>query len=295
VNAAELLDGMLAERLGRDALQRLADARAELAAGVDPERFAALLSLASRSVRRAPLAPTPAERARANDLLEGWNPERWDLLDAARARLALALPDADGLSAELFVEEALRFADVGEAVALYRALPLLPEPARFAWRMGEGARSNMRALFEAVVCDSPYPVTHFDDVAWRACVLKALFVGAPLWRVWGLDRRLSPELAETALDFAEERRSAGREVPAELWLCLGGFGGARARASRGLEQERGNRRGRAAAALAAARAGAPEEARARAAAETDPAVAAIMARGASGACASADFAALETL
>ena len=295
MSVADWLDGVLAERLDRAGLERLEAARAEVAAGVDPERFAALLSLASRSVRRGPLAPTPGELAGAAGLLEGWNPERWDRLDAARARLVLALPDSDGLSAELFVEEAFRFADVGESVALYRALPLLPDPRRFVWRMGEGARTNMRAVFEAAVCDSPFPVTHFDDVAWRGCVLKALFVGAPLWRVWGLDTRLSSELAETALDFAEERRSAGRPVPHELWLCLGTFGGERAVASRELEVRQGDRRGRAAAVLAAARAGALDEARARAAAETDPAAAAIMQRAAAGSCSSAEFAALESL
>lgn len=295
MSVADWLDGVLAERLERGALERFAAARAEVEHGVDPERFAALVSLASRSVRRGPLSPTPGERSRAAELLQGWNPERWDRLDAARARLVLALPDADGLSAELFVEEALRFADVGESVALYRALPLLPNPQRFVWRLGEGARTNMRAVFEAAVCDSPFPVTHFDDVAWRSCVLKALFVGAPLWRVWGLDTRLSSELAETALDFAEERRSAGRPVPHELWLCLGSFGGERAAASRAREQEQGDRRGRAAAVLAAARAGALDEARARAAAETDPAAAAIMQRAAAGSCSSAEFAALETL
>jgi hypothetical protein len=292
---AALLDGMLAARLPQESRARLAQACEELAAGADPARFAALLSLCSRSVKRAPLAPSPEERARAAGLLPGWNPERWDVLDAARARVVLALPDAGGLGAELFVEEALRFADVGEAVALFRALPLLPAPARFAWHLGEGARSNMRALFEAAVCDSPFPVTHFDDTAWRSCVLKCLFVGAPLWRVWGLDRRLSPELAATALDFADERRSAGREVPHELWLCLGTHGGERARASRRLEQQRGNRRGRTAAALAAARAGDVDELRARAAAEADPTAAAILARAVSGSCASADFAALESL
>lgn len=295
MSIAAFLDGMLAERVASEGRARLARDCAELASGVGPERFAALISLASRSVKRAPLAPSPAERARASELLPGWNPERWDVLDAARARLVLAMPDADGLSLELFVEEALRFADVGEAVALYRALPLLPAPARFAWRMGEGARSNMRALFEAAVCDTPFPVQHFDDVAWRSCVLKCLFVGAPLWRVWGLDTRLSPQLCATALDFADERRSAGREVPHELWLCLGGHGGERARTSRRLEQERGNRRGRSAAVLAAARAGDLAEVRARAAGETDPAAAAIMSRAASGACASTDFAALESL
>ena len=52
-------------------------------------------------------------------------------------------------------------------------------------------------------------------------LLKALFVGAPLWRVYGLDKRIDAELARMALDLADERCSAHREVQPELWLCLG--------------------------------------------------------------------------
>ena len=46
-------------------------------------------------------------------------------------------------------------------------------------------------------------------------------------RVVGLDGRLSPELACMALDLADERRSASRDIPPELWLCLGEYGGER--------------------------------------------------------------------
>jgi len=95
------------------------------------------------------------------------------------------------------------------------------------------------------------------DVAFQQCVVKAIFVGAPVWRVVGLDRRLTPELARMALDLADERRSAGRPVPAELWLALGKHGGERGVASlaKELEPANGERDGRRAAALALARAG----------------------------------------
>jgi hypothetical protein len=79
--------------------------------------------------------------------------------------------------------------------------------------------------------------------------------------MWGLDQRLSPDLARMALDLAEERRSAGRPVQHELWLCLGAHAG-----ERGLDALRGeldpanaNTLGRRAAAYGLARAGAREE------------------------------------
>jgi hypothetical protein len=115
----------------------------------------------------------------------------------------------------------------------------------------------MRSVFEAAALDTPYPLRHFDDLAWRQCVVKCLFVGAPLWRLFGLDTRLSPELARMVLDLCDERRSAGRAVPHELWLCLGRYG-----AERGLEAlerelapDNANTLGRRAAVLAFARAG----------------------------------------
>jgi hypothetical protein len=104
--------------------------------------------------------------------------------------------------------------------------------------------------------DNGYPVRHFDDIAWRQLVMKALFIEAPLWRVWGLDARLSPELARMALDFVEERRSAGRPVPPELWLCLGPHGGERGLVALEREIEGGDLRGRRGAILGLMRAGA---------------------------------------
>ena len=92
-------------------------------------------------------------------------------------------------------------------------------------------------------------------MAWRSLVVKAVFVGAPLWRVSGLDQRLSEDLARAALDLADERRSAGRPVQPELWLCLGPHGAERASTSIELELAGGPPAGRCAAALALARAG----------------------------------------
>jgi hypothetical protein len=86
-------------------------------------------------------------------------------------------------------------------------------------------------------------------------VIKAIFVEAPLYRIFGLDTRLSDELARMALDLADERRSAGRPVNPQLWQCLGAHGGERAAASIEEELASSNPVARAAAALALGRAG----------------------------------------
>src|SRR5262245_38686228 len=231
---------------------------AELGAGGGAdERFGALLSGASRHAHRQPLAPTDAERAAARGALEGLEIERWTLLETLRVALILARGDLARPGAAAAIESAFQYADEGELCALYRSLALWPEPKRFALRAGEGCRSNMRSVFEAVACDTPFPARWFDELAFNQCVVKAIFIGAPLWRVWGLDSRLNAELARMALDLADERRSAGRPVQPELWLALGKHGGARGvqALERELDPVNPNRAGRRAAALALGRAG----------------------------------------
>jgi hypothetical protein len=231
--ARELLVGMIARRAPGAPSAWVEEVARELGVARDEShaRFATLVSLASRHVPRATLDPTETERAQAYDVVEGWNPERWSVLDAARAVLVLSRRDAAEPGVVAALEECFRHADVGELVALHRTLALLPDPRRFAWRAGEGCRSSMRVVFEAAACDTPLPFTVFDDVAWRQLVIKALFVEAPLWRVYGLDQRLDAELARMALDLADERRSAGRAVYPELWLCRGRNAGERGRAA----------------------------------------------------------------
>jgi hypothetical protein len=286
---------MLEHRLPREGVAWLTETGRAIGTLADPagSEFPTKISLASRHVPRGPLAPSAAERRQGNELLEGFDPERWSLLDAARAFLVLSrsdLTEPDGAAA---IEECFRYADVGELVALYRSLALVPKSERFAWRAGEGCRSSMRSVFEAAACDTPLPFRAFDDVAWRQLVIKALFVEAPLWRVYGLDKRLDAELARMALDLADERRSAGRPVRHELWLCLGAHGGARGRAALELELRSGPPLGRRGAALALARAGELDLLRRMREAERDPLVRATMDQALRGSITAAAFQTLD--
>jgi len=260
-----LIERMLQARLAPTAWTWLEGARREIAGGVATERFCALLSTASRHAKRAPLAPTDDELAAAADALAGFTPERWTVQEAARVALVLARTDLATDAGAQAIEEAFRFADEGELCALYRSLAHLPDRARFAWRAKEGCRTNMVTVFEANVLDTPLPAEVFDDVAWNQAAIKAVFIGAPLWRLVGLDERLNPELARMALDLVDERRSAGRPVQHELWLALGEHGAGRGIAAllSELAPENPNELGRAGAAIALARAGRTDDLRAR--------------------------------
>jgi hypothetical protein len=222
-----VISQLLRPRLDTAAHEFLSRSISEISQGAST-RLAELISLASRHVKRRPLLLSDDELARAARFLPGWNPEGWNLLDAVRVALVLARTDLHEPTFADALEDCFRFADEGELCALYRSLALLPDGGRFRWRAGEGCRSNLRSVFEAVACDTPYPVLHLDDTAWRQLVLKAVFIDVPLTRVHGLQQRLSPELARMALDFADERRSAGRPVPPQLWLCVGPHAGQRA-------------------------------------------------------------------
>lgn len=193
------------------------------AAGAVPDDglFSQLISAASRFAPRGGLGPSALACEKAQQLLPGWNPERWTALEAARVRLVLERAQMDDATLDRAIEEAFRYADEGELCALYRSLQFLPGPERFVARAAEGCRTNMKTVFEANGCDTPFPAAHFDGVAWRQLCVKALFVESPLWRVVGFDARVDEELARMALDLADERRSAGRSVYPELWMCLG--------------------------------------------------------------------------
>jgi len=252
------------DRLDRKPLEWFRSAAKEVWDGVSDVRYGQVISLASRHVGRVPLVPKESESAGVAKLVEGLCIDRWSLLETVRITLILSRGDLAEESGACAVGEAFRFADEGELCALYRSLAMLPEPERFVWRAAEGCRTNMRSVFEAAALDTPFPFRWFDDVAWRQAVVKCVFIGAPLWRMVGLDERLSPELARMALDLADERRSAGRTVPPDLWMCLGEHGGKRGSDSleQELDEENPNRAGRMAAAFGLARAGKERQLRA---------------------------------
>ena len=180
------------------------------------------LGMIPRRLGKAALALSAADLAAADKAIEGWDPRGWSITDAARILLLSGLPVAGTPFAERF-RSLCQTADAAELVALYRGLPLYQDPAALEEQVGEGLRSNMRGVFEAIAHHNPYPKAHFDEHRWNHMVLKALFIGSPLAPIQGLDERANPELARIVRDFAHERWAAGRPVPFEIWRCVGPF------------------------------------------------------------------------
>jgi hypothetical protein len=187
-----------------------------------PERdLHIFLGLAPRRLGKADLELTASDLAAADAARPGWNPSGWSIDGAARVA---SLLNAAGNRpfCERF-KDLRRTADVAEMIALYRGLPLYPEPEKLHFEAGEGLRSNIRAVFEAIAHQNPYPRDHFDEHRWNHMILKALFVGSTLSPIVGLAERANPELARILVDYAQERWAAGRPVTEELWIPVKPF------------------------------------------------------------------------
>lgn len=208
-------------------------------------------ALMGRKLGKGGLDLTPEEQAAAAHCIEGWTPGDWSLSDAGRILLLSGLPGTAPAFAPRFVA-LCQTAEVAEAVSLYRGLPLYPEAAALEPQVGEGLRGNMRSVFEAIAHHNPYPRRIFATHRWNHMVLKAIFVGSRLAPIQGLDERANEELARIMLDFVHERRAAGRDVPFEIWRCVGPFAGGAALLDLEWVLTTGDPRARRAAALALA-------------------------------------------
>jgi hypothetical protein len=219
--ARKLLRNWLAGRLSPADLAWIdAECKAAAADG-EAKRFYMAFSGACRHAPAVPLDLTEAERAAADRARPGWLPGTWTAEQAART---LVLLHRSAFNRERWLSElAMLFehADLGEQVALYQALPLLPHPEAHVARCADGIRSNMTDVFRAVAHRNPFPAENLEEPAWNQMVLKALFVEAGLGPVLFLDERANPALARMLCDYAHERWAAGRPVSPELWRCVG--------------------------------------------------------------------------
>ncbi|WP_390622439.1 EboA domain-containing protein [Vasconcelosia minhoensis] len=162
---------------------------------------------------------TPADAQRVDSLSPGWVFPHWSVDQAARTLLLLGIPADQEQTVQMLFDNA----DVGELIALYQSLPLLPNSKSYCAQAVNGVRSSMTTVFNAIALRNPYPADYFDQSAWNQMVLKALFEDSPLFLIEGLDRRANPELARMLSDYAHERWAANRPVSPELWRPVGPF------------------------------------------------------------------------
>ncbi|MFK3983909.1 EboA domain-containing protein [Micromonospora sp. NPDC050397] len=164
----------------------------------EPDALGRLFAAAGRRCGRAPLTRAP-----------GWTAD-----DAARVLLLTALP-ADRVVGQ--VETLYRYGDAAEKRAVLRALPWLPVGASAVPLLHDAIRTNDTRLVAAAL--GPY-AAHLDPASWRQAVLKCVFMEVPLAVVDRLDERADGELEIMLAGLDEERRAAGRTIPADASALL---------------------------------------------------------------------------
>lgn len=195
----------------------LREVTAELAAGGAAERALPAFVGAARRVGRRPLGPG-AGVARAPD--GDVSLEVFCADEAARAAVLLAVAVGSPVELAAVVDTAHREGDHREKAAVVRALALLPDAGRFVDLALDAGRTNDTDLFRALACDNPYPARFYPELEFNKLVMKAAFVGAPIDRIAGLDRRASRELARMGMEYIDEQESAQRRFPPEIWLAV---------------------------------------------------------------------------
>lgn len=225
--ALDLLTTWIARVVPAPASDWLRGALREVAAGGSERQLLRGLGLAPRRLGRGDLELGPADLAQADAVRAGWDPTGLSVDQAARIALVLASYRGDEAGFATSLDALCRTAEINELIAYYRGLAVFPAPERLRARAGEGVRSAMAPVFEAVAHRNPYPREMFDQASWNQMIVKAVFIGSTLKLIQGLDERVNPELAEMLVDYAHERWAAGRPVTPELWRCVGPVAGAR--------------------------------------------------------------------
>jgi L-ribulose-5-phosphate 3-epimerase len=140
--------------------------------------------------------------------------------DEARVRLLVTYADAtedvaEGLTA------LYRHGTSDERRAVLRGLAKIGglAPKTGVELVKDALRSNETGLVAAAM--GPFAAACLDQHAWRHGVLKCLFMGVPLAAVTDLEHRADDELRRMVSAFADERRAAGRPVPADALDLLG--------------------------------------------------------------------------
>ncbi|NEM99153.1 EboA domain-containing protein [Pontibacter burrus] len=215
------LEKLLATQATPEALNWLLEKKQLVQASETGKELYLPFSATPRYVGKAPLNSTLEELEQANQLRKGFNPGNWTTDQIARTILLLCLPSENADNYSKTILKLFGNADMGELVALYAALPLLPHPEKFVYQATEGIRTNMGNVYEAIALNNPYPAENFTEAAWNQMVLKTIFTGKSLNKIYGLDERSNPELARMLSDYAHERWAAGRTVTPELWRPVG--------------------------------------------------------------------------
>ncbi len=221
LNVTDLLDGLLKVRLSVEHYNWLQQKLVVVENADNLRDFHICFGLIPRRLGRADLTPSESECQQAKDALPGLTLTDWSIDILARIQLSCTVARNKNVNFGELFKSMCQTADLGESISLYKGTAIYPRSELLDKQIGEGLRTHIRAIFEAIAHHNPYPAAHFSELRWNHMVLKALFIDSTLHPIQGLDDRANPELARMLCDYAHERWAANRNVTPELWRCVG--------------------------------------------------------------------------
>lgn len=218
-NLTSFLNKILETNSEKSSLDWLNTQSEKIQSEASPTKFFLAFSQASRYFKKLLINLSENQKKEASDLVAGFDPSHWDLLQTARTILLLQFPQE---KEKWFatVNQLFETGDMHEQQALYSALPIMPFQEELLPRAIDGCRTNMTVIFDSISLNNPFPAKYFPEANWNQMVLKAVFMQRPMYRIQKLEERRNLPLANIASDFAHERWAAGRPVMAEIWRLV---------------------------------------------------------------------------
>ncbi len=219
----ELLENCLLHSLEGKHLEKFNGLRKKVEDGLSERLLYLHFSSMPRTVGKSQLQISTRGFELLKHLPEGMDLRSWTTDQAGRTWLVLHFEAEDEEAFFQQLEKIFLTADMGESVALYQSLSLLPHPHKFVHRTTEGLRTNIVDVFDSIALDNPYPAEFLSESQWNQMVLKAAFMNRPIHRIHGLDKRANKTLAKIISDYAHERWAASRVVSPEFWRPIGPY------------------------------------------------------------------------
>ncbi|WP_198283117.1 EboA domain-containing protein [Aquimarina agarilytica] len=146
--------------------------------------------------------------------------EDWNKQSLCRSLLMIELPVENS---KVILKKLVETCSINEQEDFYKSLYFLKIAPELTSLVEEGIRTNVENVFDAIALNNPYAANYLSEEAWNQLVLKAIFMGRPLYKIYNLVVRNNEKLAVMLNNYIQERWSAGRKVSPEIWQLMLGY------------------------------------------------------------------------
>lgn len=214
---SQLFFSLIQEHVNETTLDWLEE-KSETVKGRDSfSKLPVAFSLIARKVKKDPLQVDEQTAKDIEDVIPNLSVSDWSVRRLVRVWLVMQVNPTNQKQYTEQIQSLFNNADMNELATLYAALPILAYAEHWRSQCAEGIRSNIGDVLDAVIMDNPYPADYLDEDAWNQLVLKAFFTEKEISRIVGLKQRVNEKLVKALRDYADERRSADREINPQLW------------------------------------------------------------------------------